>query len=49
MLLQGEPLVVESKKMAIKAEIVHGLDGYIRHWTKISKEDTTIEYKFHML
>jgi len=34
--------------MANKAEIVRGLDKYIQHWTKISKEDMTVEYKAQM-
>jgi hypothetical protein len=45
---EGDPPAVKPKKMTNEAEIVHGLDGYIRHWTKISNEDTTVEYKAHM-
>jgi len=46
---QGNPRGMEPKKMKNKVDILCGLDGFIQHWTDISKEDGMTEYKTCML
>ena len=39
---------MKPRKIKNKAEITHGLDGYIQHWTDLSNKDGTVAYKAHM-